>query len=383
MDSNQSKPYPTTTTNMHKIDPELKCFSCKRYFQCPLLLPCGHSLCNQCAAGALLPTSNLSVAKIIRTISQLMMDPDNFSSSNSGGQQLVENISATNSSSSSTSSAIGSTIGGLSTTNQHSNPIMSGCSNISIPSDSDQQSVNSETDSGVVVTNLIGNNYSNKLPVILCSNSIGPVWSQANNPNSFQYLNQIIYGLNCFNCNQIVALLDNKGIGRLPRNYALERIIKRLVNPKDLTDSTNLKSTFENLEPFLFNSNLDPIDRIGGPLCQLCEPAENQTASVWCEQCEIFYCTTCRNRCHPAKGPLTRHVLHESIKAVEIIKIKRGHNLLMCFNHSNVIPTLYCVTCNLIVCHECLTPNPDQLEIQHSKHEIQPLIGVCKSKKVS
>ncbi|OON21597.1 hypothetical protein X801_02503 [Opisthorchis viverrini] len=49
-----------------KMDSELRCPACRRYFYCPLLLPCGHSLCTSCAAAGLLPATEPHVAAAIQ-----------------------------------------------------------------------------------------------------------------------------------------------------------------------------------------------------------------------------------------------------------------------------------------------------------------------------
>ena len=44
-------------------------------------------------------------------------------------------------------------------------------------------------------------------------------------------------------------------------------------------------------------------------LCQLCEKSPADTAVVKRLQCEIFYCDLCKEKSHPARGPLSKHNL--------------------------------------------------------------------------
>nr|CAH8827361.1 unnamed protein product [Trichobilharzia regenti] len=383
--ANASSSQPTisaTLTAVHKMESELRCPSCRRFFQCPLLLPCGHSLCNQCAAGALLPANEPSIAASITAALHLTTN-ENFSSS-SGPPQ----------SSSSSSSTTGSSIGCPSTSNSQGNTQSLGCTSL-IHSDSDQVSVLSETDSGVIVSSRPGS-YVARLPVVICSLTSGLNPSQSYSVSSSS-ISQVSSGLICPVCNHVVGLFDDKGLSHLPRNRALERIISKFVNPSQLQQSHKSNA---DLEPFLLNSNSDPISRPGGPLCQLCEepsiPSENQTASdgnkleaseqnclatFWCEQCEIFYCTRCREKCHPPRGPLNRHALHSATQGVEIIRQKQRNQPTPCMSHLNLIPNLYCVNCHIPVCNECISADNSQTFETHSKHEILPLLGVCKSRK--
>ncbi|VDO60553.1 unnamed protein product [Schistosoma margrebowiei] len=311
-----------TLTAVHKMDSELRCPSCRRFFQCPLLLPCGHSLCNLCAAGALLPASEPSIAASIAAALHLST-AETFGPA-SGPPQ----------SSSSSSSTTGSSIGCTSTSNSQGNTQIMGCTSI-IPSDSDQMSVVSETDSGVIVSSRPGS-YVGRLPVIICSSTSGLGPSQTYSISSSS-ISQVSSGLICPICNHVVGLFDDKGLSHLPRNQ------------------TNKTEVIE----------------------------QNCLATFWCEQCEIFYCTRCREKCHPARGPLNRHALHSATEGVKIIRQKQRNQPTPCMSHLNIIPNLYCVNCHIPVCNECISNDNSQTFETHSKHEILPLIGVCKSRKVS
>ncbi|TGZ59216.1 hypothetical protein CRM22_009213 [Opisthorchis felineus] len=350
-----------------KMDSELRCPACRRYFYCPLLLPCGHSLCTSCAAAGLLPATEPHVAAAIQAALTL---PTTDQYNTAAGASFSSASSTTGSSSGCSSQPFGQN------QSQASHIPTSTIHHVSSAhSDSDQVSVLSETDSGVVVTSRPGSYIARTS--VLASHSNGPSSS----------LNTITHGLICPACNRIIALLDDKGIGHLPRNRALERVVFKFASPEMLQQNL-IETTVVNTETFPLLSATDPLNRPGGPLCQLCEEPEKgaseqtgNVASVWCEQCEIFYCTSCREKCHPSRGPLVRHALHSAAKGVEIVRRKRQNQPPPCLVHSHSPVTFYCLNCQVAVCTECLESDGNLSNETHGKHEVQPLNSACKSKK--
>ncbi|KAA3680291.1 tripartite motif-containing protein 9/67 [Paragonimus westermani] len=319
-----------TSTSVQKMDSELRCPACRRYFYCPLLLPCGHSLCTSCAAVALIPSSDPQVNAIVQA------------STNHPSEQYTTSVGTSCSSASSTT---GSSIGSSSqTAGNNVSSQSTGCATTihqsgSSNPDSDQVSVLSETDSGVVVTSRPGS-CINRLPVL-----VGHPYSSTSSTSG---LSLVTHGLVCPTCNQIVGLFDDRGIGHLPRNRALERIVNKFVSPELLQQNVTVG-----------------------------------VAAVWCEQCEIFYCSSCKEKCHPSRGPLLRHILHSAAKGVEIIQQKRQNQSTPCPAHPHMLINLYCVNCHTPICHECLGTEGSFTQDQHGKHEVQSLHAVCKAKKVS
>ncbi|KAF7233031.1 hypothetical protein EG68_07176 [Paragonimus skrjabini miyazakii] len=361
-----------TSTSVQKMDSELRCPACRRYFYCPLLLPCGHSLCTSCAAVALLPSSDPQISVIV----QASMSHPSEQYTTSIGTSCSSASSTTGSSIGSSSQTAGSNVNSQPTgcsTNIH----QSGSSN----PDSDQVSVLSETDSGVVVTSRPGS-YINRLPVLVGH-------PHSNTSSSTSGLSLVTHGLICPTCNQIVGLFDERGIGHLPRNRALERVVNKFVSPESLQQNL-IQSTTLDRDTFPLFLASDPLSRPGGPLCQLCEEPESSlnqvtvgVAAVWCEQCEIFYCSSCKEKCHPSRGPLLRHVLHSATKGVEIIQQKRQNQSAPCPVHPHMLISLYCMNCHTPICHECLGTEGSFTQEHHGKHEVQSLHAVCKAKKVS
>ncbi|VDK85082.1 unnamed protein product [Dibothriocephalus latus] len=119
--------------------------------------------------------------------------------------------------------------------------------------------------------------------------------------------------------------------------------------------------------------------------------AQGTPAIIWCEQCGIFYCEECRDRCHPQKGPLLKHTLHSAQRGAEIVRQKRQNKLPACPAHPHEAASQFCLACRVALCNECIINDPAQLTCvrspnkygQHVKQELQPLQTFCKNKKGS
>lgn len=194
------------------MEDELKCPVCHHYFTQPVLLPCFHSLCLHCAV--------------------------------QGQQAVVLGTSTT------TSNNI--------THQQHDD-------------DSDQLSILSETDSGVVVSSRPSSYLS---PAALVVPAPPPA----------------TLSLNCPVCRKVVYF-DEHGAQNLPRYKAMQTIVDKFVTSKGAQGPHQQTSAVT--------------------LCHLCpeQPSGQQEASVFCQQCQIFYCDECRDKCHPSRGPLAKHSL--------------------------------------------------------------------------
>lgn len=184
----------------------------------------------------------------------------------------------------------------------------------------DKVSILSEADSGVICTSR-PNSYAGtpNLQALLFPPSGGAV-----------------YSLTCPVCRKIV-FFDDGGARNLPPYRTMESIIDRFCEREALR-------------------------------CQMCE-VEPKVASVVCEQCAIRYCEGCRELCHPARGPLAKHSLTRP----------RGPLTLresVCGDHCSEPLSIFCLTCKLALCSQCLADN------RHQSHEIQSIAMICKSQKV-
>lgn len=200
--------------------------------------------------------------------------------------------------------------------------------------DIDKLSIVSETDSGVVCnsrpssyvgTPCVGNIYT----------------TQA-------VLHSFTYAIKCPSCQKLI-FLDDSGANSLPSHRVLEAIVDKYTSdPKHVEVK-----------------------------CQLCENESDNTATTMCEQCEVFYCDSCRDSCHPAKGPLAKHNLVDPSQGKTILRVKKKSKETKCSEHVEEVVNMYCCHCRMPVCCLCAQ------EVKHNNHDIQALGALCKSQKVS
>ena len=202
------------------MEDELKCPVCHHFFTQPVLLPCFHSLCLQCAV-------SIQVAVV--------------GGGGSNAPSIVQQQQQ-----------------------QH------------IDDDSDQLSILSETDSGVVVNSTT---------------------SSSSRPSSYLSSTTVVpasLSLSCPVCRKVVYF-DENGAQNLPRYRAMQTIVDKYSDSKPATTAAAAAGQAQTLT-----------------LCQLCCPEQSggqQEASVFCQQCQVFYCNKCQCDFHPARGPLAKHSL--------------------------------------------------------------------------
>lgn len=225
------------------MEDELKCPSCRQFFVQPVLLPCFHAMCLGCAMQNQQPVN---------------ISPPGHPQSNQLDQPLPPPP----------------------TELQLLSELQ--CNDCN---DSDQLSILSETDSGVVVS-------SSSRP----SSYIHPAATTATAAATLS--------LSCpvTSCQKIVYF-DEHGAQNLPRYRAMQTIVDKFAESSSRATTANTSTP-----------------------CQLCpeEPGQ-QEASVFCQQCQVFYCERCRENCHPARGPLAKHSLispHQGRQALRSLKEK-------------------------------------------------------------
>lgn len=146
-----------------------------------------------------------------------------------------------------------------------------------------------------------------------------------------------VYSLTCPVCGKIV-FFDDAGARNLSTYRIMETIVDRFCEREALR-------------------------------CQMCEN-EPKIASIICEQCDIRYCEECLYNCHPLRGPLAKHNLVAPKNGVSSIREA------ICLDHTSEVLTIFCLTCKLALCQQCLDDN------RHQSHEIQSIAAICKSQKV-
>lgn len=115
-------------------------------------------------------------------------------------------------------------------------------------------------------------------------------------------------------------------------------------------------------------------------LCQLCESSAKQ-ATILCEQCDILYCDQCKEHFHPLRGPLAKHNLIAADSVHNLTsrksKTKSKEWSLKCLEHGDMPLTNFCLVCKIPICDSCNQDN------RHSNHNVHSLAIMCKSQKVS
>lgn len=155
--------------------------------------------------------------------------------------------------------------------------------------------------------------------------------------------------ITCPLCHRSVSL-DERGLRGFPRNRLLEAIVSRYQQSR----SANVK-------------------------CQLCDrnPVD---ATVMCEQCDVFYCTPCQQRCHPSRGPLAKHRLLPPTQSPAAGSQQMPAGTIRkqgtCADHDMENFSMYCVNCKTPLCMKCLEGG------KHGSHDLKPLAAMWKQHKV-
>ncbi|XP_028858104.1 E3 ubiquitin-protein ligase TRIM9 isoform X2 [Denticeps clupeoides] len=149
----------------------------------------------------------------------------------------------------------------------------------------------------------------------------------------------------CPLCHRSVSL-DERGLRGFPRNRLLEAIVSRYRH-----------------------------NRAAAVKCQLCDrnPVD---ATIMCEQCDVYYCAPCQQRCHPSRGPLAKHRLVPPAQVPAAAQQQPpqppppgadARKLTTCAEHEAENYSMYCVSCKNPVCYQCLE------EGKHGKHDVKQL----------
>uniref|UniRef100_A0A3Q2PKN7 Tripartite motif containing 67 n=1 Tax=Fundulus heteroclitus TaxID=8078 RepID=A0A3Q2PKN7_FUNHE len=197
--------------------------------------------------------------------------------------------------------------------------------------DMDKMSLYSETDSG----------YGSYTPCQLKSPNGVRVF-----PPSAAHRN---CSLTCPLCHRSVSL-DERGLRGFPRNRLLEAIVARYQQTRGIPCPSSSSAV----------------------KCQLCD-RNPVPATVMCEQCDVYYCNACQQRCHPSRGPLAKHRLvpPPSQQQPPLAARKSG----TCVDHESENFSMYCCSCKAPVCVKCLE------EGKHAKHDVKPLAVMWKQHK--
>ncbi|XP_056437336.1 E3 ubiquitin-protein ligase TRIM9 isoform X1 [Gadus chalcogrammus] len=167
--------------------------------------------------------------------------------------------------------------------------------------------------------------------------------------------------ITCPLCHRSVSV-DERGLKGFPRNRLVESIVSRYQQSR----------------------------AAAAVKCQLCDrnPVE---ATVFCEQCDVFYCAPCQQRCHPSRGPLAKHRLVPPSQAASAASAAAragaaqqpptqhppatARKPATCAEHEAENFSIYCMNCKVPVCAKCME------EGKHAKHDVKPLAVMWKQHK--
>ncbi|CAJ1077995.1 E3 ubiquitin-protein ligase TRIM9 isoform X1 [Xyrichtys novacula] len=189
--------------------------------------------------------------------------------------------------------------------------------------------------------------------------------------------------LTCPLCHRSVSL-DERGLRGFPRNRLLEAIVARYQQNRAASASSASTAV----------------------KCQLCDrnPVD---ATVMCEQCDVYYCNACQQRCHPSRGPLAKHRLVPPRSQAAGGGAAGGgtggsgssggggggsgggsggggegqqppataRKPATCVDHEAENFSMYCYSCKIPVCMKCLQ------EGKHAKHDVRTLAMMWKQHK--
>ncbi|KAF8381452.1 madd-2 [Pristionchus pacificus] len=312
------------------MEEELRCSHCRRFFEDPILLACGHSYCRCCA----LKVSQCPSATRPCT-------PGSGSGSGSGhlGSFAL--------------SVAGSPLSPQPSSSSGASDTASLCDQ-----ESDKMSIISESDSGVVVSS-----SRNSRP----SSIIGPPLSLSRLPN---ILTPSTSGLQvgCLVCHKSTYFADESHIVSAPANIAVRNLVQRYssAQPSCSTPTASPATTAPAPPP---------------PRCDFCTEEEAAAAaSITCTDCSYSYCARCADAMHPARGPFATH----RVVAADAAAVRRplppppsgaAADEARCSTHRADPLTMYCAACKILVCARCLQ---DQ---RHTNHDIQALPTTCKTQK--
>nr|CAB3267247.1 E3 ubiquitin-protein ligase TRIM9 [Phallusia mammillata] len=324
------------------MEEELKCPVCHCLFRNPVMLPCNHNVCYQCAENLIMKSTCANT-------------------------QLPQNY----------------------TFKQTTKPTGNDVDKMSLIS----EAVLSDSDSGYSGGSMgpgetpsppvLGSNVS-AMVASLQGGKTNPTITPPSPPQNGITLPPLPESVSCLTCPicHRTLFLDERGAKSLDCNAMLKSIVDRYHN----CDGREAESTVSTS----LNNNL------AANLCQLCPSTDaTQKAVVKCVQCAVFYCASCREKCHPARGPLAQHKLIDASMDCKVTSsrpdvekpsraypglpskplLKNGIRLTPCPIHPSESTSLHCETCRLSLCVQC---NEDG---KHKSHEVKAIGGLYKAQK--
>ncbi|GMS79448.1 hypothetical protein PENTCL1PPCAC_1623 [Pristionchus entomophagus] len=325
------------------MEEELRCSHCRRYFEDPILLGCGHSYCRSCA---------LKVSQGPSTTR-----PCTPGSGHTGSFAL---------------SVAGSPLSPQPSSSSEITLLTSGASDtVSLcDQESDKMSIISESDSGVVVSSsrssrpssIIGQPLSlSRLPNILTPSTSG-------------------LQVGCLSCHKTTYFADESSIVSAPANIAVRNLVQRYSAAQPSCSTPT---------PSASGAAATAAAGPPPPACEFCssgDAAEAVPASITCLDCRYSYCSSCAEAMHPPRGPFASHKIVDAAAGSGGAATPRrplppppfgavGADEARCSTHRADPLTMFCAACKILVCCRCLQ------DARHTNHDIQALPITCKTQK--
>ncbi|XP_078472996.1 E3 ubiquitin-protein ligase TRIM9-like [Lampetra planeri] len=278
------------------MEEELKCPVCQALFRDPVILPCSHSLCQDCASTcAATPSPDCETPPPLLPPQHNPPPPQHHQQQQQHHQQQLQHQHQQQLQQQQLQQQ----------QQQQQQQRRASCPDYEAAGlDADQLSLYSEADSGYYGS-FLGNPTGG---------SPGPLRST---PLSRRHTLLLLPALACPRCSR-VAHLDERGVQGLPRNRVLAAVVRRFrlrerqekeENGEDDDDDVVVEDVDEEVANVIAGGAAAAGGDGSPAVCELCDGDSPQAASVLCEQCQVAYCDACRKRCHPARGPLARHRL--------------------------------------------------------------------------
>ncbi|GMT09316.1 hypothetical protein PFISCL1PPCAC_613 [Pristionchus fissidentatus] len=313
------------------MEEELRCSHCRRFFEDPILLICGHSYCRCCAL------------KVSQSPSLLRPTTPGAHHHHHASTLALSVASSPISPQPSSSSGASDTV--------------SLCDQ-----ESDKMSIISESDSGVIVSS----SSRSSRP----SSMVGPpLASLSRLPN---ILTPSASGLQvgCMTCHKTTYFVDESAIVSAPGNIAVRNLVLRYAGAQPSCSTPTPPAPAPGEAP-------PPASK-----CDFCmDAAERAAAAVRCNDCSYNYCAGCLDALHPARGPFADHKIVAAPGAAPRRPLPPpppsapGADEARCTTHRAEPLTMFCAACKILVCCRCLQ------DARHTNHDIQALPATSKSQK--
>ncbi|XP_018011549.1 E3 ubiquitin-protein ligase TRIM9 isoform X2 [Hyalella azteca] len=208
------------------------------------------------------------------------------------------------------------------------------------PGEVDKVSVFSDTDSGVSCT-------SRPTSLVGPDGNSGSSNASDTSSHSAENNNSPAFTLVCPQCS-VINKLDDGGAHSLPRYKIMEILVDKFRQRSALPEK-----------------------------CQMCDGSSDvrHDASLFCDQCSVFYCENCRETCHPKRGPLAAHIMLSVAEGRSLLRERRRETDVKCTTHPQETLSMFCLQCKVSMCVNCLSNG------LHHVHDVHAISAITQTRK--